>query len=68
MAKPARGRRKFGFRTTDLRGRPAREANSEASSEDERELNRLLALINGRSGCEFDSWGARRRVEGKSRD
>jgi len=44
----AKRARKFGVRATNLKGRPAREAGSEASSEDERELSRLLALINGR--------------------
>ena len=48
MAKQARSRRAK-LHVTNLRGRPARtEHNDEPSREDEQELNRLLALINGR--------------------
>lgn len=42
-------RTKLGVYVTNLRGRPAREASKDASSdEDARELARMLALINGR--------------------
>jgi hypothetical protein len=64
--KPPRGRRtKFGV--TNLRGCPAHtQRNDEPSSEDARELERLLQLLRGRG--EFD-WGKLdARAEGKSRD
>jgi len=56
---------KFGIHTTNLRGRPVRE-RSEDSSEDARELERLLQLIRGRG--DWDRLDARHRTEGKSRD